>query len=554
MPRLSSILDPRDPRSRHLPLGVRCLALLAAIGLFVISSGTASACVACHAASGSGLQPFHDLGERRCVACHQGNPDATDEAQAHAGLVSRPGEMDNATTTCGRCHGSQADSVRHSPMYSGWRMVATTRRVLEDRSGSPGEGLADLGTDAADSLLRKLCAGCHLGQPLTAHGGDPVDDRGGGCLACHLSPAAPGEHPGLTTQISDARCFGCHSRSGRIALSYAGIAEIESLPAESGALARLGDGRLVERLAADTHHDAGMACIDCHTGPGLMGAFADAPAGGIDIACNDCHANDNPRIRLSQSPLTEARRIPFDTTEESLFLTSRQGTPLWRIELHSDGRALLHPKLGAMPLEIPRIAPDHFALASEHGRLTCDACHAAWAPQCYGCHLSYDPGGSQWDHLTGKETPGEWKETRWHIRNAPPPLGRRADGHIHPFVPGMILTLDHPDRDAPLFVRRFAPLSPHTTGKARTCADCHRDPHALGLGAGRLEERKGVLEFSAEHAVLLDGLPADAWTSLARAPPMPSGIGPFLPRKSNACIAPKPGATATASAAKGPRP
>ena len=77
------------------------------------------------------------------------------------------------------------------------------------------------------------------------------------------------------------------------------------------------------------------------------------------------------------------------------------------------------------------------------------------------------------------------------------------------------MTVEHPDWEAPKFVRRFAPLSPHTSGTSRSCESCHRSDKALGLGTGD---------------ALHDGLPADAWTnrdnSLGGQAPMP-GQRPF---------------------------
>lgn len=84
-------------------------------------------------------------------------------------------------------------------------------------------------------------------------------------------------HPALTARVSDARCFGCHSRSGRISLSYAGLAEVDgSTEPDAKAGLRLPDGRPIARLPADVHYLAGMSCIDCHTSIGLMGDAGEA--------------------------------------------------------------------------------------------------------------------------------------------------------------------------------------------------------------------------------------------------------------------------------------
>ena len=129
--------------------------------------------------------------------------------------------------------------------------------------------------------------------------------------------------------------------------------------------------------------------------------------------------------------------------------------------------------------------------------------------------MRFDPAGEQWDHVDRAVTPGRWSDRFWHADNGLPALGVNAEDRIEPFVPGMIMTVEHPEQDEALFVRRFAPLSPHTSGASRSCESCHRSDRALGLGAGN---------------ELQDGLPADAWTnsdnSLGGRAPMP-GQRPF---------------------------
>jgi hypothetical protein len=78
----------------------------------------------------------------------------------------------------------------------------------------------------------------------------------------------------------------------------------------------------------------------------------------------------------------------------------------------------------------------------------------------------------------------------------------------------MIMTVDHPALDEPKFVRMFAPLSPHTTGKSRSCESCHRSSEALGLGQGTLTDIAGQIKFEPAAPILHDGLTADAWTNI----------------------------------------
>ncbi len=423
---------------------VRLLVMTALIALPAAADQPAgNACVGCHENRQAGFSAGHAFGAAACTVCHGGNAAATDEAAAHAGLLAFPGNLDNADQACGACHADRVESVGNSLMHTARGMVHTTRALID---GDPGpahtQNLQSLGHTVADSMLRKQCASCHLGQPKTAHAVDVTRGRGGGCLACHIAEHPEDAHPALSASVSDARCFGCHSRSGRISLSFTGLAEVD----EPGL--RLADGRTVARMPADSHYEAGMGCTSCHTADDVMSSAPDAvhQRDAVLAACTDCH------------------------------------------EPHVDD--------------------------TDHARLTCSTCHSQWAPQCFGCHMEYDAQGEQWDHVERMTTPGKWTDRRWDVRNTLPALGVNANGRIEAFVPGMIMTVAHPDWEQEKFIRVFAPLSPHTTGRSRSCESCHRSSEALGLGQGMLRVVDGELQFAPTHDRRRDGLPADAWTNI----------------------------------------
>lgn len=381
-------------------------------------------------------------------------------------MTSFPGQLDNAAQACGACHADKVTSVHDNLMSTGSGMVDVTRRLVDGKTGSPANAnLQSLGHGPADSMLRKLCASCHLGQNKTAHDLDPVRDRGGGCLACHINQYPNDAHPALSADVSDARCFGCHSRSARISLSYGGLGEIvKGTSTLKQPALRLSDGRYVERKPADVHFTAGMTCTECHKGTDIMGAAGDAvhQRDAVDARCGDCH----------------------------------------QVELAAGG-------------------PHN----PEHERLECATCHSQWAPQCFSCHMEYDADGRQWDHVEQKETAGRWHEKRADFYNGLGALGVNEDDRIELFIPGMIMTLAHPDWDGDKFVRAFAPISPHTTGPARSCESCHRSSVAVGLGSGAIQIRDGKIIFSPARESLRDGLPADAWTNLD------SSLGGFAARE-----------------------
>jgi hypothetical protein len=481
-------------------------------------------CVGCHPGRDRGHEPGHGFAQRACTACHAGDAAATTQEAAHRGLVAYPGDLDNAARTCGTCHPAQLTGVLTGPMATLRDMVPGTRRAFgEDPAGEPRStagprpdagvvpdpgpaaapianpgpvdgdrgpapsplsgnparhgppglhgvdrgsaraALAGLGHSPADSLLRKLCVSCHLGQPKTRHALDPIRDRGGGCLACHVNAYPPGAHAEVSARVRDERCFGCHSRSSRIALAYAGLAEVDETALgrpDRSILGRLPDGRLVERLPADVHHRAGLRCVDCHRGAEVMNlageAGAQRPPGTAAAGAADEADSDRPAVPRARC---EGCHRPADSQPPPG--PERAGTGA--TETGSD----------AGPQVAPPYRPDSHPLAREHARLTCAACHSQWAPQCFGCHVRFDHAGEQWDHHERRVTPGRWVERRWNVRNGLPTLALGADGRIRPVVPGMIRTAEHPAWDAPRPRAHFAPVSPHTVGRARACETCH---------------------------------------------------------------------------------
>ena len=412
-------------------------------------------CAQCHVGQRTGFAQGHAFGTANCTICHGGDDTATSAKAAHTDMTGFPGLLENAEQACGSCHADKVTSVGDSLMNTGYGMVDVTRRLVDGDAGDPAHAnLQSLGHGPADSMLRKLCASCHLGQDKTAHDLNPMRDRGGGCLACHINEYPQNAHPALSADVSDARCFGCHSRSARISLSYAGLGEIDAITAtDMQVQLRLADGRHVERKQADVHFTSGMTCTDCHKGADIMSAAGDAvhQRDAVDAMCGDCH---------------EVERI--------------QG------QVHDD----------------------------QHARLDCATCHSQWVPQCFGCHMEYDTDGKQWDHVEQQETVGRWHEQRSDFRNELGALGVNSHNRIELFTPGMIMTLAHPDWNEEKFVRAFAPISPHTIGAARSCESCHRSSVALGLGDGTVELRDGEIWFIPAQPMLQDGLPADAWTNV----------------------------------------
>ncbi len=442
-------------------------------------------------------------------------------------------------------------------------VVAVNRRVIGVARGEapPIDGgepphANRLGHTAADHHLRELCVSCHLGQPKEEWGPIGQESRGGGCNACHLvygkraadelarylatpageRAAVPNAHPSLTVNPGNEHCFGCHSRSSRISTSYEGWHELRGDPpagTDPARLRKLDDGRYFERATPDVHHERELECIDCHTSNELMGsgALAARKTDQLRIGCADCHAAslasiDATALDAESHTLLALRKWTLAPGQR--LGATRDGEPLVNVVVDENGRGKLRRKRTGEwhPLKAP------LAVCTEgrgHARLSCIACHSAWAPRCTTCHTSFDPNEEGYDHVDQKWVQGTWNESSGPFEVALPTLGirihrdagGREHGVVETFVPGMILTFDR-NRDArqppdPVFRRLYGLTFAHTIRReARSCASCHADPIALGYGRAslRYEVAGGVGRWRftpREPPAPHDGLPADAW-------------------------------------------
>lgn len=526
--------------------------------------GRLEGCVACHGRM-TGIEAAHETHTVGCAACHSGDPFTLDARRAHAGMVSVPGNLADARRSCGQadCHVAMPARVQTSLMATMAGVIAVDREVIGLARGEPADAHAGpahpdmLGMSAADHHLRELCTSCHLGQPKEDWGPITQESRGGGCNACHLvydAPARaalerylatsgdpvrkpPAVHPRLTANPDDEHCFGCHSRSGRISLAYAGWAELRTAPPadvqarQPARYRQLVDGRMLQRQLPDVHHERGLACIDCHTSLEVMGSGVPhrRKFEALRVGCADCHAARMATIApdaLDAESRTLLRLRGLQLEPGQRLGATRRGDPLVNVVVEADGRASLRRKHHGDRRTLKPPA----AVCTEgggHARLTCESCHSAWAPRCTSCHTQFDPNEESFDNLTRRWGHGSWMESSGPFEAAPATLGvlpRHDSGQVRAmidnFVPGMVMTFDR-NRDPAqppdtVFRRLYAPAFAHTIRReARRCESCHLDPVALGYGRGelRLERRaEGARwRFAPREPALADGLPADAW-------------------------------------------
>jgi hypothetical protein len=259
-----------------------------------------------------------------------------------------------------------------------------------------------------------------------------------------------------------------------------------------------------------------MGCIDCHTGTGLMGDGRqhDELEDQVDITCRTCHS---PRLSQVTDPESPAKRLVFLNKKvpaigDRSIAISKKGTPLYNLQERKGGLILFRKRDGqAIEMKGASHSEPHHRLPG-HNRLSCQACHSAWIPQCYGCHLTYRRSENQIDWLSGKSSPGRWKEGRSYVRFSNPALGFRKASAIYPISPCQVFVsvFDEENRfqkDRSINVLTFSAFDPHTTStQSRPCAECHGDPKALGLGEGILHKEKSGWVFRSTYDSAASGL------------------------------------------------
>ena len=515
--------------------------------------GKRESCLICHDEM-KGFSPAHDPKAIGCVSCHQGNPFAIDKSQAHHAMILIPGNLTDANRSCGttNCHPDITNRI-HKSILNTMSGVISVDKFVFNEIDKP-QGLYDvivLKQSAADNHLRDLCASCHLGNLKTETGQITQMTYGGGCNACHLnySEEALGElnqlktnppdsikykfHPSLSLNISDDHCFGCHSRSGRIATNFKGLHETkleETEVKDWNSYVLLEDKRVFTKVNDDIHHQRGMQCIDCHTSYETMGdgILYQHKEDQMQIQCEDCHFTDAKETIKFADLDAESKKIleirKYAMKPKEFLKIEKSGKPITNSFIDDQGKAHLisKNKNKLLPLKSPSL---NCSRGDVHDALSCGSCHTAWAPQCIGCHNSFEKDTPTYDLLSNKMIKGAWIEYAGEYFADPPTLGiaenEAGQRKIQTFIPGMVLSIDKESyegkKEKEIFHRLFAPASGHTTMvKGRTCESCHNDPLAIGYGRGELKYiihgDEGKWEFKPRFASnKYDGLPEDAW-------------------------------------------
>jgi len=507
-------------------------------------------CVDCHDEM-TGFEESHSPEKVGCNACHLGNSNTSNKDFAHKGMILIPGNLTDASKTCGvtGCHPGISERIERSLMNAMSGVISVNRFAFDELEKPEGHfNVKELTQSNADNHNRNLCASCHLGNEKNKWGAINELSRGGGCNACHLNYSdeaieqlnlyqnkkkseiaeleLPKIHPQLTLNISNNHCFGCHSRSGRISTNYEGwhetlLTEDEVKGKEDFRI--LMDGRVFQKSNDDIHHQTGMECIDCHVSMEIMG---DGNLYGhmeeqTRVQCVDCHSTDNKSISYTELDFESKKIVDLRKSKmgnDNFLITKKSNVPLISTYINSASQKYLITKNKKEKLKLN--PPVKICVEGKsHRRLSCNSCHTKWVSHCIGCHTKYDPTLEGYDLLDDKDIVGSWNEIPSDFYVDYPVLGVRKENNgkevIDTFIPGMVLTIDKFKKSQKkIFKRLFAPTFSHTINKGgRSCKSCHNNPLTIGYGKGKLTYFKsGKWSFDPEFSNhIQDNLPKDAW-------------------------------------------
>jgi len=416
------------------------------------------------------------------------------------------------------------------------------------------------------------CGSCHIPYSNNGfyEGDDPtIDKKINGKLLVHSIQSSRDAkvtvHDNTYTGIPTKTCTACHNRGRRIGVSYEGLMETSySSPFMSnGDTQQKIHKKNYIHLKSDVHLRKGMVCQDCHTSGDMhsLGDLSGAIQGAVEIECQDCHGT--PQMYPWELPIGYGDEIVGDVPRKGVsrgvsdsveaylkkgwvappndgYLISSRGNPMPHIVKNGDEVILYSASGKDIPLKpLKKLTIDNklsfegkVAMTQVPGhidQMECYACHATWAPQCYGCHVEIDYSELKmkrdWVAIANNpdehgQTPdinsdenvekikeylisGKVTEQRSYLRWEDPMLVVNGDHRVSPAIPGCQTTVTVKDKDGNVQLLNhifkiphvegagaegqlaidMAPVQPHTVQKeARKCESCHSNPKAMGYG------------------------------------------------------------------------
>lgn len=476
------------------------------------------------------------------------------------------------------------------------------------------------------------CSSCHVPYSNEGfyEGGDKTIDKSQrGHMLTHQmqgtrkTKVKVGDHS--YSGIPAETCVSCHNRGKRAGVSYQGLMEFPyGSPYNSN-----GKGKKQDKLhtknyvfiKADLHHEiesidgnpkGGMYCQDCHTSIDMHGdgnIFGTTLAQ-VEVECEDCHGTvkqapwemplgrgedfDKPldgKARGLTKELPDYMKEATVYDPQDGYLISARGNPLGNVVKKGD-EVIMHSASG-LDFKVPvlntidntdsyksTMAKVAMGEIEKHQEtMECYACHADWAPQCYGCHVTVDYSkgkdgkpkmGTDWVMnaqvgksaengldgawalgTSGLKSPGKVSETRSYLRWETPTLGINGEGRVSPMMPGCQVITTVIDKDGKLVAENVinmtpegkgldhAAVQPHTAGRqARPCESCHDNPKALGYG---IEGGRFMLGYEKGYTVdLQDGygniIPGKAKQQIAAIPQLDHDLSAIIDEDGNQLV------------------
>ncbi len=458
------------------------------------------------------------------------------------------------------------------------------------------------------------CSSCHIPYSNEGlyEGGDPTipKDEEGHMLVHTIQSTRDGSEG-----IPSETCNSCHNRGKRIGVSYQGLMEFPyGTPFdETGAKQPKLHTKQYLFIKEDLHHEqqsrpenpeGGLLCQDCHTTIDMHGDgnIFGTTLGQVEIECEDCHGTtasypwelpigfgEEFGTELAPEGRDVGSLLDLLTTDGMLYdpedgyLLTARGNPFGNVVRTKDGEVVVHSATGndffvpllktlaeddAWSSPDAKVAMEKVSVHTE--KMECYACHADWAPQCYGCHVSVnysvDADGNalmdtDWVATANEKynssyetvkSPGKVSEGRSYLRWEEPILGVNGEGRVTPLIPGcqVIFTVIGPDGTTVTLneIGRtppntegggadgqrgldMAPVQPHTAGRqARRCESCHSNPKALGYG---IEGGRFLLGYTEDRYIDLEApdgsiIPENAQVQMPAIPDLPMDLSQIV--------------------------
>ena len=314
----------------------------------------------------------------------------------------------------------------------------------------------------------------------------------------------------------------------------------------------------------DIHLEKGMHCIDCHFIQDVHGntkLYGEVRAA-VEIQCIDCHGTTRQPANLRTSgpaaterpaPAPSGRNLSGMRTPFGKRRFEKQGDRIvqnsmvepnlsWEVKQVVDTINPEHPAYNALAalsktvrftdetktqMTWGDVPPEGHGCAHANDNMSCIACHSAWNPSCYGCHLPQKANKKMPDlHNEGDVTRNYVSYNFQTLRDDVYMLGRDGDVTGNRIGPSRSSCAVHvgsynANRES-IYVQQqtisgeglsgiaFSTNVPHTVrgkGETKTCVDCHvsRDNDNNAVLAQLLMQGTNYLNFIGRYCWVAAG-------------------------------------------------